>query len=478
MNYTRKLLVILLSRLAKRLIRKPSYTRSERAASKAMRKSFLRSLKISPSYRGSIKSRHEIPIIDKMAIFGSRRLKDFIDHDAIRRVSSFLVSSGSSGTFAFGLKTKAELWHNALRSDIGLEIIFGAWSKKTLLINCLPMGSRVYTQLPASDVGAHSTRALAVIEAAAESFEQLLIIGMGHLFFKRLIEEGETRGLRWNSINAYFLSGGEAFSEGARTYLMSRWEGAVTSLEPPRWSSSGGVTELFLNALFFETPETIRVRRELVTHPKLRRFFLSSDTTAVPMVFAWDPSTSLIEIINEDSNGFGDIVVTNVDRSSLLPLTRYNLRDLGRVITRDVLIEGFSELGRSDLIPQLGFPWILVWGRTPRDGRMDFLELSYQIQDAYYSARDAVGSITGNFRILSEEVAPNEIIEVLFQAKPDASCLNVVKESLAKALESIPKRRFQVEVKRFHEFQFNMDMSFENKFQFYNSANAATRTSN
>ena len=443
-----------------------------------MRKSFLRLLKVSPSYRGSIKGRDEIPVIDKMDVFGSRRLKDFVDHKAIRRVSSFLVSSGSSGTFAFGLKTKAELRHNALRSDIGLEILYGAWSKKTLLINCLPMGSRVYTQLPASDVGAHSTRALAVIEAAAESFDQLLIIGMGHLFFKRLIEEGETRGLRWNSINAYFLSGGEAFSERARSYLMSRWEGAGTSLDPPRWSSSGGVTELFLNALFFETPETIRVRRELVTHPKLRRFFLSSETTAVPMVFAWDPSTSLIEIINEDSNGFGDIVVTNVDRTSLLPLTRYNLCDLGKLFTREVLIQGFTEMGRKDLVPQFAFPWILVWGRTPRDGRMDFLELSYQIQDAYYSARDVVESITGNFRILSESAGPNEIIKVLFQAKPDVSCLNVVKQSLAKALESISSRSFHVEVKQFHEFQFNMDMSFENKFQFYDCANAAARTSN
>ena len=443
-----------------------------------MRKSFLQSLKISPSYRGAIKSRDEIPVIDKMDIFGSRRLRDFVDHEAIRRVSSFLVSSGSSGTFAFGLKTKAELWHNALRSDIGLEIFYGAWCKKTLLINCLPMGSRVYTQLPASDVGAHSTRALAVIEAAAESFDQLLIIGMGHLFFKRLIEEGENRGLRWNSINAYFLSGGEAFAEGARSYLMSRWGGAETSLDPPRWSSSGGVTELFLNALFFETPETIRVRRELVTDPMLRKWFLSSDTTAVPMVFAWDLSTSLIEIINEGSNGFGDIVVTNIDRSSLLPLTRYNLRDLGKLFTREVLIQSFTEMGRTDLIPRFAFPWILVWGRTPRDGRMDFLELSYQIQDAYYSAMDVVGSITGNFRILSERAAPDKIVEVVFQAKTDAFCLNIVKRSLAKALEAIPNRRFQVEVKQFHEFQFNMDMNFENKFQFYGSTEAATRTSN
>ena len=90
--------------------------------------------------------RRHAPLLDKHGTFGAYDVRDLCLGGSLAGVKSFLTSSGHSGVFSFGVNTAENLARSAQSIDMGLEYVFGVDSRRTLLINALPMGVKVHTK--------------------------------------------------------------------------------------------------------------------------------------------------------------------------------------------------------------------------------------------------------------------------------------------------------------------------------------------
>ena len=92
--------------------------------------------------------RTSVPVIDKDKTFRlySRKMKKLCLLGEVKDVRTIICSSGHSGCFSYGLNTQKELKKNQESIDFLLEYLFQVESKKTLLINCLPMGIKVHAE--------------------------------------------------------------------------------------------------------------------------------------------------------------------------------------------------------------------------------------------------------------------------------------------------------------------------------------------
>lgn len=87
-----------------------------------------------------------LPILDKTGTFQRFPIEELCRDGEVGRLGSVLTSSGHSGIFAFGLNDAATLPAISGWIDDLLDLLFAVRSKRTLLINCLPMGVKVPTQ--------------------------------------------------------------------------------------------------------------------------------------------------------------------------------------------------------------------------------------------------------------------------------------------------------------------------------------------
>lgn len=392
-----------------------------------------------------------VPLIDKQLIFGKHRLEDLVMSDAADDLSDYFVSSGTSGTFSYGLKTKKELRNIRWWTDVNLERYFFITRKRTLLVNCLPMASRVYSELTKAELGAHAERALAVIKSSRAMFDQFLIVSLGHIFFKRLLELGEAQGIKWDEMPVYFLTGGETLPENARQYFLSRLPKTQPG-ETPRVVSSGGLTELSMNAVFFETPETILLRQEAMKDHELQRAIYGGGVITCPPLFCWNPLSTFLEI--EAGKEIGEIVATNLDSDCVTPLVRYNLHEKGKILNRTELSRILRHFRLSHLEPKLPLPIIAFYGRAD--------EASRAIQDLIYSEHNVARALTANFKAFKSSTGKLE--RILFQLNKGQSLNPSLVDPLVRDLVRLFGEDLAVEFIEFNAFPYGMDLNFENKF--------------
>lgn len=392
-----------------------------------------------------------VPLIDKQLVFGKHRLEDLVTPNTADGLSDFFVSSGTSGTFSYGLKTKKELRNIRWWTDVNLERYFSITRKRTLLVNCLPMASRVYSELTKAELGAHAERALAVIKSSRAMFDQFLVVSLGHIFFKRLLELGEAQGVRWDELPVYFLTGGEPLPENARQYFLSRLPKTQPG-ETPRVISSGGLTELSMNAVFFETPETILLRQEAMKNPWFRKALYGDDVISCPPLFCWNPRSTFLEI--EAGKKIGEIIATNLDGDCVTPLVRYNLHEKGKILKPRELSWILENFQLGHLLPKLPLPIIAFYGRSD--------EVSRAIQDLIYWRHDVACALTANFKAFKS--SNGKLEKVLFQLNKGHSVNPALVNPLVQDLIKLFGEGLAVDFIEFSAFPYGMDLNFENKF--------------
>lgn len=421
-----------------------------------------------------------VPVVNKHVIFGRFPLNSLSRHGDLRHLYALMVSSGTSGVFSFGIKGEAEFRRNAWGTDLALELFYAITRRKSFLLNCLSMGSRVYSGLPLADVGPHVQRALAVIWAVAKNFEQLFVVSLGHILMKLILEEGERQGVVWESVPLFILTGGEGLPENARSYFLTRWGGRCFAARAggvqdpeerdpfasPRVVSSGGATELYLNAIFHETPETIRLRRLAHGDARLRRDLFGTESSATPQLFVWDPLISYLEILPVD-DGPGEIVVTNLDPTAAVPLIRYNLLDRGKILLPSEVAQVLADHRLSRFTPTIPLPLLAFYGRWREELPAAYQRLDQELQEALYADAEVAGRLTGNFRIV---VDPRGDSEAYFQLKPRLVATEAWQRRLQEAVDRYASVPLTAELRDFVGFPTGMGLSFENKFQYLSYA--------
>lgn len=371
MRWTRRLVRRLILASGRRMSPESMLERSRRGALAAVRAA----ARQSPAYRELLREHGvswpdwerrpdlaALPVLTKDDTFGRFALPDLAGPGlAPQDLGDVLTSSGRGGqVFGFRVSRRREHERAWFDIDLGLQDAFGVDEVPTLIVNCLPMGvifsSRAAT---VANVSVREDMACAILRELGPRYGQVIVC-TDPLFVLRLLARGQADGVDWARLNTSFILGEEMLVEAQRDYIAARVGLDLEQPSPRLVASSFGAAELGLN-LLFETRETIRMRRALRRDSGWRsRLGLAAGADDdLPSVFCYNPLRSLLEIVQPDAAGGGELCFTMLSTTAVIALPRYTTGDRGRLLGRTETIALAAAAG-------VAAPWlpvVLVSGR-------------------------------------------------------------------------------------------------------------------
>jgi phenylacetate-CoA ligase len=400
-----------------------------------------------------------LPVLTKSNTFGRFTLAQLSRPHAPRDLADVLTSSGRSGrSFGFKLTSHAEQASAWFDIDLGLQDTFKVDQLDTLLVNCLPMGvvfpSRAVT---VANVSVREDMACALLRDIGPRFQQTLLC-TDPLFIRRLLEEARRIGLDWRALNTSVIMGEEVMVEAQRDYLAEHLGIDLAQDTHRLIGSSYGVGELGLN-LLFETRETLKLRRALRTLPQVAHLLLRGGTTATPpCVFCFNPLRCLVEVIDPDANGFGELCITMLNPKAVIALPRYATGDMGRIVSR-------SDTRFAAELADAQCPWlplVVLKGRIKDQpaGRPSV----EQIKTLIYTDPSVADQLTGAFHLSN----PAEgALQLPVQASSEKAALD---PGLNAQLRLLCHRFFAIpvhlEILAPDDFPYRPILDFERKFHY------------
>ena len=401
----------------------------------------------------------KLPVLTKKNTFERFTLTQLSRPHVCADLADVLTSSGRSGrSFGFRLTSRAEHESTWFDIDLGLQDIFKVDQCDTLLVNCLPMGvvfpSRAVT---VANVSVREDMACALLRDIGPQFHQTLLC-TDPLFIRRILDEARTIGLDWSALNTSVILGEEMLVEAQRDYLAARM-GIDPEHDAHRLiGSSYGVGELGLN-LLFETRETIKIRRAMRTHPQVAHLLIRTGAThAPPCVFCFNPLRCLVEVVNPDANGFGELCITMLNPEALIALPRYATGDMGRIVSR-------SDAHHAAELAGTQCPWlplVVLSGRIKdRPAGMPSVE---SIKTMLYTDHAVADQLTGAFEISNNADGRTQITVQANSAKAAMDPgLNAQLRLLLNRYHPLP---IHLEILTPEEFPHRPMLDFERKFSY------------
>jgi phenylacetate-CoA ligase len=410
----------------------------------------LREAGVDPASVDSLEEfRRRVPVIGKRETFGRFPIARLCRGGDVGDIRGVLTSSGHSGAFSFGLYTPEEAARESEVVDRALDALFAVRSRRTLLINALPMGVTVPTR--ACAVGQTSVRAdMAVGQVAqfAPHFEQIILVGDA-AFLKHVLELGRDRGIDWPNLLVQLVVGEEPLAENARDYLAGLLGCGGDDPRTGMIGSSMGVAELGLN-LFFEFPDLIRLRRRLRSEASLREKLLGRGRPILPMVFTYDPNRVFVESLDD-----GRLVLSTLSDTRRVPLVRYATGDLALIPEPATVAEALGEkMAETPLAFVFGREKFLQTARGPI--------YPEQVKEGLYAAEDLAAATTANFRLNSADGGALVRVQLAPGREPTAE----LKERFTEALADYLAVPFSVEPTRYEGFVSGMGLDYERKFDY------------
>jgi len=399
--------------------------------------------------------RRLVPVIDKQATFGRFPVAELCVDGQLPPLAGVLTSSGHSGRFAFGLYDLPGAETEADRLDAALDALFAVRSRRTLLVNCLPMGVKVLTRAcTLAETSVRADMVTALVAQFARHYGQIILVGET-AFIKHVLELGEGQGIDWKKPLVQVIVGEEPLAENARKYL----EG-ILGIQPGRGEtgtigSSMGVAELGLN-LFFEVPTLVALRRALHEDPALRRTVLGPQAAVVPSLFTYDPSRIFVEI-----GGNGELILSTLDLQRPLPLIRYAPGDVAAVPDAKTIGMVMSQMG----LPAGAagdFPVVLVFGRGQCVQAGATPVYPEQVKEGLYLDAALARLTTGNFRLRGGDAAAVLRIQLCPGVSPDRR----LDERFATAMAAYVPANLEVRCEAYPDFGGGMSLDYERKFDY------------
>lgn len=440
--------------------------------------SFRRAARQSPAYRillaeagidpDSIKSPEDFvarcPILEKVNSFKRFPVEQLICEDIRPQdLASIITSSGHGGNgFAFGISSWKQQRGAARLIDIGLDMAFNVGNRRTLLVNCLPMGVTFQSNLVCvANVSVREDMACAIIDRAGSLFEQIVLCG-DPLFLKKLCDHSQDIGLDWKRFRVHVIVGEETFPETFRDYLAGVLGNDPDDPASGLIGSSMGVGELGLN-LFNETRETVALRRACIHNPELLEKLtgINGAVSPTPTFMVFNPLRTFVEVINRDAHGIGDLVVTVMDEQAPIPLMRYATGDRMQLLTQKQISGVFGLLAAGIAMPKS--PVVALHGREkdclPEGVHVDFFK------EVLYSNREIARHLTGAHQISATRSGWLWQLQLNRKASlPDPDVLeNGLRQHLAGTTLG---KGIDVKVRRYGDFQYDFILDFERKFSY------------
>ena len=397
------------------------------------------------------------PVLNKQSTFGRFPIDDLAVPGTLDELANVLPSSGHGGHFSFGLETRAQSAAAAAFVDDALDTAFQVKSRRTLAVNCLPMGVGVSSACMAiATVSVREDVAVAVIERFGPHFDQVLLIS-DPLFLPRLLAYGATRGTAWRRHDTRLVLGGEVFGESFRDYAGRQLGYSPEDLDTGVIRSSMGAAELGLH-LLHETPATIALRRRAARHPQFSADLLGTPAPLrpTPMLLAYDHARIFVEVVDPDASGFGLLTITLLDPRVPVPLVRYQPGDIAALVdAADV-----QAAAQHDGLAPGSIPWPLV---ALRGRQGDLLRNGSHLsvyKEALFAADDVASIVTGAYRA---EIDGQGVAALHVQLRPGINAGASAEDTVLRVLapEDRPSR---VRLWRYETFPFGMLLDYERKF--------------
>ena len=400
-----------------------------------------------------------VPLITKEEVFPQYPIQDLCVDGNIDRLRSAMSSSGYSGVFAFGINTE-ENHRNAVKTiDTVLDYIFGISHKKTLLMNTLPMGVRVPTSLPVADTSVHCEMALAIFRKFSPVFDQIIILGDPH-FLKKILEDGIEQGIDWTRENVNLITGDDWVPETFRSYLGSLMGTDWDRVDRGLIGGTMGVAELGLS-LFHESRDSIRIQRAALADKNLRYTLYGEGCDVQPTLFHYYPHRTFIEVV-ESADGAPELVVSMVGADLLVPLIRYNVKDVARIHPYSEIETILQGCGYGHLCPELKLPMLSIGGRRHNAPSLEEALITPEaVKQGIYRDHALAGATTGYFRLNRRDEAL--VIEVQLKKGVDSS--SELETAFKTAIATHVAAPFRLQTFPYQSFPYSMELDYERKFK-------------
>jgi phenylacetate-CoA ligase len=399
------------------------------------------------------------PLLSKVNTFDRFALTELTVGGRLQDVGEVLTSSGHGGRFSFGVISRAEAAASASFVDAGLDAAFGVKSRKTLAINCLPMGVAVSSHcMTMATISVREDMAVALVKTFGADYDQIVLIG-DPLFMKRLTDHAREQAVDWNRHHVGVVVGEETFGEHFRAYI-----GGCLGLEPDRPGggyimSSFGVAELGLH-LCFETASTAAIARAMRANPSLAQELVGTPSWGAwrPTVLEFDPQRTFIEVPDPDSDGYGKIAVSMLDPSRQVPLLRYQTGDVARLIDPERVAGVLRDHGvTAGAMP----PSLLALRGRVKEALPNGSQVGVY-KDALYADPDLARHVTGATRLVFTDAGFTMHVQLVRGQTPTPA----LEQALLKVIPA-DVRPSRLRLWRYLQFPFGMSLDYERKFQHY-----------
>ena len=400
------------------------------------------------------------PLLDKQNTFGRFPLQRLLQGCQLTELASVLTSSGFGARFAYGMSTRREYENSYFDIDLGLQQTFDVDNRRTLVINTLPMGVRFNSRAVClAETSVREDMACAIARDIGADFDQIILFA-DPLFLKCLVDYAADQGISWPKNKLHCVIGEETFHEHFRSYLAKALNIDIDAPDGSMILSSMGVGELGLN-LMFESRETVTLKRHLHRNTALfeQVFGFDPNHFGMPMLFLYNPLRCFVEVLNQDEQGFGDLVVSMLGEHQTLPLLRYQTGDRARLLDWSRVNQHLTDAGLPEIAhPPL--PLVALAGRS-KDMLPGGLNLA-QFKDVLYQDELVAAHLTGAWRLETEPQAWRLHIQLRTQDE-----LSSELQQRFRALLPQTPVPCQLSFWKYSEFPFGMRLDYERKFTYW-----------
>jgi phenylacetate-CoA ligase len=401
------------------------------------------------------------PLLSKRNTFDRFPLDRLSVGGRLLDVADVLTSSGHGGRFSFGVINRKQASAAAEFIDQAFDDAFCVNARKTLAINCLPMGVGFSShRMTVATTSVREDMAVALVEAFGQFYEQLVLVG-DPLFMKKFTDHARERGVDWSRYRVNAIIGEEVFGEHFRGYLAACLGLTVGRPDQGYVMSSFGVGELGLH-LCYETPATIGLRRATLDNPAFARDLLGvgdDDGGAPPMIFTFNPLRTFMEVVERDANDYGSMTISMLDSERSVPLLRYQTGDIVRLLDR---AQAAALVRRHDVSLGGELPSVLLAlkGRE-KDALPNGSHVSVY-KDALYANHQIARRLTGAFRLNFSGDRSTMHVQLRRSESADALLEREILHAMAPRL-----RPTQLKLWPYVLFPYGMGLDYERKFAHY-----------
>jgi phenylacetate-CoA ligase len=402
------------------------------------------------------------PLLSKANTFDRFALEQLSVGGSLTDVAELLTSSGHGGRFSFGVISRKEASASADFLDRAFDDAFGIAARRTLAINCLPMGVVFSSNLmTVATTSVREDMAVALVEAFGHRYEQLMLVG-DPLFMKRFTDYARERGIDWSRYRVNAIIGEEIFGPHFHGYLAASLGLNVNRPADGFIMSSFGVGELGLH-LCYETPATIALRRAALGTPAFARDLFGAgagEDGVLPMIFSFDPLRTLVEVTGAGADGYGRLTITMLEADRMVPLLRYQAGDIVRLLDRDAVASLARRHGVALDATQLPLALLALRGREsealPNGSHVGVYK------DALYADHRIARRLTGAFRVEFDGDRCTMHVQLTRTNAPHVS----IEEGILRALPA-RVRPSRLVLWPYAQFPFGLTLDYERKFMHY-----------